>query len=716
MNALSQRAGWIVLAGMLMAFNSARAAVDTSTYHHRMGITFSGYMGASTLADFPVLVVLSEGLRNLSFSQFRTPNGGDLRFTDEGQENWLNYEIDQWPTNASAGAAYVWVKIPSLAGASNKIWAYWGNPDAAPPADTSNGATWNANYCGVWHALSPADIQALPDSTAGHYQGTNTVRDGVSVMRAKGQIGEAMNFGGTRDIQIPAAAFSSVTNEITISFWQYGTDGFDNSVFYASRGGAKALNCHLPYASTVYWDTGNDNWANRISQLLQPSDYMGQWNHWVFCKNSLASPSQKIYLNGTLLTSGGGTAEMSGIDSFYLGIYNHESGLCYNGMMDEFRVSNVERSADWIKASYMNQGSNGVFNTYGRVETINTQVETKPFLCNMNIKFAGYTGSETLYDFPVLVVFSNGLSNFSFSQFRSPNGGDLRFTDSGKAEWLSYEVEQWPTNTDTGAAYVWVKLPALTGTNTSIWAFWDNPGATLPVTATNGATWNSGYGGVWHALCETDGTVLPDSTAAANQGSNNTGVSRTAGVIGEGLLFNNNSISLAAAALSAVTNEVTVSFWQYGYSADPNAIFRATASGGNRLHCHLPWGGTVYWFANGDHISQVLQPADYMGRWNHWVLCKNIVASPSQKIYLNGELLTTGTGVNPISGVDNFILGGYDPTSYFYNGKIDEFRVSNVERSADWIKASFMNQGSNSVFTVYGMVQKQIVGTIIRIH
>lgn len=217
----SAAARLFVLAGMMLALNGAQAAVDTSAYPYSMDITFSGYTGSTTLTNFPVLVVLTNGLSGFSYSQMESPdNAGDLRFTDEAGTAWLNYEIETWntfsgsaisaPTELSGSALWLlrtdagvptnesgdvtnWVdqsgngkdafqEAPlrqphqkyglSLGGepwkscvwvqvpqlaASTKIVAYWGNLEATPPPGTLNGSTWDSSYVGVWHALGKTD-------------------------------------------------------------------------------------------------------------------------------------------------------------------------------------------------------------------------------------------------------------------------------------------------------------------------------------------------------------------------------------------------------------------------------------------------------------------------------------------------------------------------------------------------------------------------------
>ena len=95
-----------VLAGMVLALNGARAAVDTDSFPYSMGITFSGYTGATALTNFPVLVVLTNGMSGFSYRQMSSPsNAGDLRFTDESGTAWLNYECETWSPFSGAAVS-----------------------------------------------------------------------------------------------------------------------------------------------------------------------------------------------------------------------------------------------------------------------------------------------------------------------------------------------------------------------------------------------------------------------------------------------------------------------------------------------------------------------------------------------------------------------------------------------------------------------------------
>lgn len=93
------------------------------------------------------------------------------------------------------------------------------------------------------------------------------------------------------------------------------------------------------------------------------------------------------------------------------------------------------------------------------------------------IAFPGYTGSETLTNFPMLVrLDAANVPGFSYGQLAFANGADLRFTDSSGVE-LNYEIETW---NPAGTSLVWVKVPSL-AKGGSIIVYWGNPTASATV-------------------------------------------------------------------------------------------------------------------------------------------------------------------------------------------------------------------------------------------
>ena len=127
------------------------------------------------------------------------------------------------------------------------------------------------------------------------------------------------------------------------------------------------------------------------------------------------------------------------------------------------------------------------------------------------ITFSGYTGAETLTNFPALVVLgASTISGFDYADVKA-GGADLRFADADGNE-IPCEIDTWDP---AGASHVWVRVPELIGASTAITAYWGNPGVAAEAYSTNGAVWANGYVGVWH-LQKPNAT---DSTVYANHGT-----------------------------------------------------------------------------------------------------------------------------------------------------------------------------------------------------
>ena len=130
--------------------------------------------------------------------------------------------------------------------------------------------------------------------------------------------------------------------------------------------------------------------------------------------------------------------------------------------------------------------------------------DTSGFPNKLTMTLSGYTGSSSLTDFPVLVELGSSISGFTYNTFSGTEGSDLRFYASNGKE-LPFEIEDWNT---TGVSRVWVKVPAISGTNTQFIACWGDPNLTIaPDYQTNGSTWTNQYLGAWH-MSEVLGTYF----------------------------------------------------------------------------------------------------------------------------------------------------------------------------------------------------------------
>lgn len=338
---------------------------SASDYAHFIDIAFPGYSGSEALADFPVLVKLSEGLAGFRYADFARDDGFDLCFTD-ANGNLLAHEIDTWNTN---GVSSVWVKIPSLT-ASTTIKAHYGGVKPIVPKVES---VWDADYVGVWHMGE----QKLPlaDSTGASRDITSSDGSGIGYGVA-GIAGGAVDFGATgagRCVNTDDHANLDGFQKMTIEAWTYQTSrptGSDkNTGILGKRNSASSQASYYLYdngeAQKTSFYVSSSGSASQAAGNLVPTA-LNVWNHQVHTfDGSQSANNAKGYLNGEYKSSG--TANVSQIfaGSAELHIGSFQSGDTRNfpGKIDEVRISKCVRSADWIKATH-DTIANAAFATY----------------------------------------------------------------------------------------------------------------------------------------------------------------------------------------------------------------------------------------------------------------------------------------------------------------------------------------------------------------
>lgn len=321
---------------------------------------------------------------------------------------------------------------------------------------------------------------------------------------------------------------------------------------------------------------------------------------------------------------------------------------------------------------------------------------------NLRIRFDGYDREETLRDFPVLVVLDTSITNFSYSGFLSSPWNDLRFADDNGVE-LLYEVEQWDTE---GKSYIWVQVPALTQ-GMAIWAYWGNTALSAPSYATNGAAWRD-YAAVYH-LNELAST-REDSTVNDRHGEPVNDVTSATGMISGGAEFDGSGdwIDIPNNFGQFGNLPVSISFWQKRDVIDAESRVVFGAGGENNMF--ITYGDTLpndtlgWRISDGSWKTPVAISGMQTGRWTYVTATWD--PSTGYLMYADGaqvssSSLTAGRSVR--SGDNN--LGSLDGTSRYFDGLLDEVRVSEVVRSSSWIWAVYYNMASNSMFNSYWMPQ-----------
>ena len=332
----------------------------------------------------------------------------------------------------------------------------------------------------------------------------------------------------------------------------------------------------------------------------------------------------------------------------------------------------------------------------------------------MKITFTGYNRGSELLQFPALVTLGSQIPGFSYAQFASRTGGDLRFTDSTGATLIPHEIDEWNVN---GTSPVWVRVPRLSGTNDCIWAFWGNPLTTnLPSYSTNGSVWSPGSALTWHL--KESAIPFPDSAARYPALSGDPPASTPLGLIGRAGLFNGTSDSLATSTLN-LGNLFTLSAW---LKPDPagNSIQTVWA---NKLGGSTTTGIAIFInsynttdrkliLETGNGTLGAIAATDTMvvntGRWCHVAAVIDRQAG-SATLYVDGTNRTASSGIrNDFANLAPINLAKFPGSApYPYKGLIDEARIETQARSADWIWATWMNAGSNATFQTLSAITNQ---------
>jgi hypothetical protein len=137
----------------------------------------------------------------------------------------------------------------------------------------------------------------------------------------------------------------------------------------------------------------------------------------------------------------------------------------WNGIMDEFRVSDIVRSAAWIQTEYNNQKAPAAFYTVGIEETQGTGAE--PFhngwQYSKKITILASEVAADLTNFPVLIKTTDAdwADTLNSGNVAQADGGDILFIAGDGTTKLDHEIERYDET--TGELVAWVEVRSLSG-------------------------------------------------------------------------------------------------------------------------------------------------------------------------------------------------------------------------------------------------------------
>ncbi len=272
------------------------------------------------------------------------------------------------------------------------------------------------------------------------------------------------------------------------------------------------------------------------------------------------------------------------------------------------------------------------------------------------------------------------------------NNADIRFVADDHQTLLPFELEP-----DTSETLCWVKL-SLTTANQRFWLYYGNATA-MPTS--NGALVFTDYVSVHHLASPADATANGHTLDAPGAG---TPTSITAMIgRGSGLDGNNDFFTVQNSnAPYDFSTEMSASVWfrSVGFQVEYEPILTKGDSSWRIQRDNLSNRLTFATGAGGMTDNLPTSTNFATNTWHHILVTRD---AAKKQLFLNGVL--EGSRNNPpaipMNNSSVFIGGNDEVPNRFWDGALDEIRVSATPRSAAWARAEY-EMVANQGFVTFG--------------
>ena len=334
-----------ILVFMLALFGSVSADGDwwdTDWSYSREIIIESDYVD-NDLTNFPVLIKINDTIGDLCKS-----SGEDIRFVIDGNvSGTYNYEIEKWVDNEDR---IVWVNISRIeSGVDTVLWLYYGNNSAVDDQDVEG--TWDTDFKAVYH-MNDNTTSQVKDSTQYDNDGTKSSANNP-IVSTSGMIGDAQDF--STDVINIGYDSSLNADSFTMSCWfNMDTSGADKTIMSSKAGISDYFIWKIHASPVTPYFYGRDSGTLWQSYSTTPTVSTGSWYYTSSdVSNGNDNPDNYIDLVkttlGTSTSADVGDRINHGVD-ILIGVY--DNGEYWDGKIDELRISNIERNATWVNATY----------------------------------------------------------------------------------------------------------------------------------------------------------------------------------------------------------------------------------------------------------------------------------------------------------------------------------------------------------------------------
>ncbi len=341
--------------------------------------------GSSDSTDFPILIsgtyAGAGGLPDLrsvgNGGKVQNSNGYDIYFYSDSALT-TRIPAERVFYNASTGVIEVHSKKSVSHTVDIVIYIAYGDSGIStdPNLDATYGATsvWDINYIGVYH---------LPDGTTLSANDSTSNANNLSITNVTattGQIDGGGAFSGTTPYlsKTNNSTLNFTTPGVTMEAWINPTNNGTYMTILAKGTPARTYTYFTtPPVGGVITSIFVDCWGAGApgAVAISPSISYGVWTHVAVTApfSGFGTPvTATVYVNGVSAGTGSLTPASTNNTSLYIGAEN-TNGFPFAGSMDEHRLSNSIRSADWLLTGVNNQSSPSTFYTMGN-ETLNISI------------------------------------------------------------------------------------------------------------------------------------------------------------------------------------------------------------------------------------------------------------------------------------------------------------------------------------------------------
>ena len=599
-------------------------------------------------------------------------DGGDILFTSSDGTTKLNHEIEKY--NSSTGNLVAWINIPSLSStADTDLYMYYGN---ATTNDQWNiNSTWNSNFNMVQH-LQEDPSGAMPqilDSTSNHNDGVSGGTM-LSEDQVTGQIDGSLNFDGSDDyLEVGNAYTLSEDATKYLAFPDIDILPNGNWIVVYKKGTAHAGD--LANASIVYRISTDKSstWSSESTLSYSPHTANMTWqNVWIttigtrtfafIMEDVLDSTTSKTWLrysDDSALT----WSTPIQITSTYLDLRFYEHGDVIETPSGDLLIAGFgKRTGGSTKEiAVLKSSDNGI--SWSDLSHINIASDlAEPSMT--------YAPDGTL-------LLKEALTNILFKS-----------TDSGAT---------WDSGTDIGNT---LNSPMFTVKDNIIYLFGRNASNDTLVyisSSNNGTSWSTqtvidtyqgfyGNGG-YCGLIQDENKII--AVYYTNNGANP-------------FIKINKDVLNAHSRNNMGTGDFTIEAWiKTSTTATQSIVEKIDSTKGYVLSVNAD--GTARFLIDDGNAGNWFKASTAIVNDGIWHYVAGVVdRDASLKIYVD-NVAASDTSPKNTGSLDvsdrNLKIGTRDDVSTWkFNGTIDEVRISNVARSADWVASSYNNENSPSTF------------------